>query len=223
MSCFVSLFQTNKHHAPFLSFLLDICESWSLAEGEEQSSHHEATSARSVHRLCNCWVSCVRSADAAKWKAMEFLFFFYFFIFFLFLFCYRTPNMFRVCWGRERGQKEKSQTAILSDNWNVGLTFGESSPRCKETVSSTIGILLLLEEPTGLRVFCEVQRSKWICFCLKCSYDAEIHTRSLSCLKCNRSQLLQYFRSSQGKKNKTIQNLMFYPNVTATRQTRPRL
>lgn len=55
---------------PFLSFLLDFCESWSLAEGEEQSSknpcsHHEATSARSVHHLCNCWVSCVRSADAA--------------------------------------------------------------------------------------------------------------------------------------------------------------
>lgn len=70
---------------PFLSFLLDFCESWSLAEGEEQSSknpcsHHEATSARSVHRLCNCWVSCVRSADAAKWKAMEESFFFFFFL-----------------------------------------------------------------------------------------------------------------------------------------------
>lgn len=78
LSCFVSLFRINKHRAPFLSFLLDICESWSLAEGEEQSSHHEATPARSVHRSWKCWVPCVRSADAAKWKAVEEIIFFFF-------------------------------------------------------------------------------------------------------------------------------------------------
>lgn len=118
LSCFVSLFQTHKHHAPFffLSFLLDFCESWSLAEGEEQSSKnpcsHEATAARSVHR----WVSCVQSADAAKWKAMEESFFF---------FSQDAKYVGTVGEGKG-GQKSKLQTAMLSDNWNVALTFGDN-------------------------------------------------------------------------------------------------
>lgn len=62
--CLVSLFQTISTMLPFLSFLLDFCESWSLAEEEEQGGHHEATLCA---RLQKRWVSRVRRKSPASY------------------------------------------------------------------------------------------------------------------------------------------------------------
>lgn len=201
-SCFVSLCQTNKHHAPFfLSFLLDFCESWSLAEEEEQSSknpcsHHEATSAWSFHRVINCWVSCVRSADAAKWMAMEESLFFVVFFFFL-----HQRQICRDCRGREGVKKQKLQTVILSDNWNVGLMFGDnytsvqrdthfpvqSGCYCRSMSQCSWNSWLASIFPYCCSPelgFCDV--SRWICFCF---YDVEFIIW-VPCLVYNSSQVL---------------------------------
>lgn len=38
-------------------------------------------------------------------------------------------------WDQQNKKKEaRLQTAILSDNWNVGLTSGTATPQCKETL-----------------------------------------------------------------------------------------
>lgn len=194
-----------------LSFILDFCESWSLAEAEEQSSknpcsHHKATSVWSVHCLCNCWVSCVRSADAAKWKAMDKSFFFFFF--------FRTPNMSGLL-GEGKGSKSKITHCHLI--WQLECRFnvwGQLHLSAKRhSFSSTIRMLLLidvkvlLEQLIGLNV--SMLLCTWIgflwgtkdqseCFCLKGSYDVETFIWVL-CLIYNRSEFLHLGRR-QGKK-----------------------
>lgn len=117
-------------------------------------SHHEATSARSVHRLCNCWVSCVRSADAAKWMAMQESFFLCVFLF------SRTPSMFGTVGkgglGEKKGrgeekQKNNLQTAIwqLECRFDVWGQLHLSAKRHSFSSTIRIDVKVLLEQLIG--------------------------------------------------------------------------
>lgn len=117
-------------------------------------SHHEATSARPVHRPCHCWGSCVWSADAAKLEGDGGVLFF-FVVFFLFreCMCARASVSVSVCFcfpghqirsgllgeGLERGGKGlKSKITNCHLIWQLECSFDvwrTTTPQCKETLT----------------------------------------------------------------------------------------
>lgn len=112
-----------------------------------------------------------------RWRS---LFFFFFFSFF-----YSGRQICRDCWGREGVKKQNLQTAILSDNWNVSLMFGDSytsvqrdshlqvQSGCYRRSMSKCSWNSWLGSKSPCCYapelgFCEV--TKWICFSLWWSY-----------------------------------------------------
>lgn len=167
LSRFVPLFQTNKHHAPFLSvwFLWELKPCRRRGTESEPCSHHEALAWRPA--------SCVppHGSKEEGYGGLLFLFF-------------RTPN---ISGGGGEGSKSKMKHCHLI--WQLECRFdvlGTAWPRCKETLvlQSHQEVTAALEQLIGskwhvalqLMESCEVTKIKVFLWCKKYSYTAGHNT-----------------------------------------------